>query len=377
MPGAIALRTPAISAVRISTADQKRSTYCSHRMSATDAAICGFAPAGAGSAGARPGRCWRAAAPSEARRPAATPTTRRRWPERRRRWPRCTGRRTSCSPAAWSLRGADRGAARLPGRGQHLGLVVRALPLRVPVLPAGSAKTASGSPSSASTARTPTTPPSTFLEELPLPYPSYIDPDQEIADELGAARPSRHRLLRPRGRARLHQTGRSTTTRPSCGADIERYALGRSCEQRIIGTWTSSSSSPLVADRRCWSPSCCCRPAACSPSSAPLGLVAAGVVALDGRLRAPADYVGPALITLGVLSIVTFFFVTRKVLAAHRDEPVRTGCEELIGAEAEVAHPLDPEGQVWIEGALWRARLADGGGPVASGIESWSSRSTA
>jgi cytochrome c biogenesis protein CcmG/thiol:disulfide interchange protein DsbE len=28
----------------------------------------------------------------------------------------------------------------------------------------------------------------TFLEELPLPYPSYLDPDSEIAKEIGAPR---------------------------------------------------------------------------------------------------------------------------------------------------------------------------------------------
>jgi membrane-bound serine protease (ClpP class) len=98
------------------------------------------------------------------------------------------------------------------------------------------------------------------------------------------------------------------------------------------------------------------------------GLVAGGVLALTADADSSAtDYVGPALITLGVLSIVTFFFVTRKVLAAHRDEPVRTGHEELIGARAEARTSLDPEGQVWIEGALWRARLATDGSPLRPG----------
>jgi membrane-bound serine protease (ClpP class) len=91
------------------------------------------------------------------------------------------------------------------------------------------------------------------------------------------------------------------------------------------------------------------------------GLVAAGVVALTADSGSSAnDYVGPALITLGLLSIVTFYFVTRKVISAHRDEPVRTGSEELIGKAGEVRTSLDPEGQVWIDGALWRARLAAG-----------------
>jgi membrane-bound serine protease (ClpP class) len=99
-----------------------------------------------------------------------------------------------------------------------------------------------------------------------------------------------------------------------------------------------------------------------------LGLVAGGVIALTADSDSSAsDIAGPALITLGVLSIVSFYFITRKVLAAHRDEPVRTGSEELIGASAEARTSLDPEGQVWIEGALWRARLAGDGTPLRPG----------
>lgn len=99
-----------------------------------------------------------------------------------------------------------------------------------------------------------------------------------------------------------------------------------------------------------------------------VGLVAGGVVALTAESDASAsEWAGPALITLGVLSIVSFYFVTGKVLAAHRERPIRAGHEELIGAPAEVRTSLDPEGQVWIEGALWRARLAGDGAPLRPG----------
>ena len=96
------------------------------------------------------------------------------------------------------------------------------------------------------------------------------------------------------------------------------------------------------------------------------GMIAAGVIAL-GEDSSYAAYAGPGLIALGILSLVTFFFVARKVLAAHRDEPVRTGTEELVGALAEARDALDPEGQVWIEGALWHARLSDGASPARMG----------
>jgi membrane-bound serine protease (ClpP class) len=37
--------------------------------------------------------------------------------------------------------------------------------------------------------------------------------------------------------------------------------------------------------------------------------------------------------------------------------PKRTGWEEMVGAVGEVRQPLDPVGQVFVEGALWRAEL--------------------
>lgn len=96
------------------------------------------------------------------------------------------------------------------------------------------------------------------------------------------------------------------------------------------------------------------------------GLIAGGVLAL-GSDSSGADVIGPALITLGVLSGVTFYVVAKKVLRAHREEPVRAGAEELVGAQAEARSTIDPDGQAWIEGALWGARLADGSGPARAG----------
>ena len=98
------------------------------------------------------------------------------------------------------------------------------------------------------------------------------------------------------------------------------------------------------------------------------GLIAAGVLALTADSDASAsDWAGPALITLGILSAISFYVITRKVLEAHREQPVRGGHEELVGAVAEVRSPLDPEGQVWIAGALWRARLGSEDGPLRPG----------
>jgi membrane-bound serine protease (ClpP class) len=89
-----------------------------------------------------------------------------------------------------------------------------------------------------------------------------------------------------------------------------------------------------------------------------LGLAAAGVLAFTGEDESEA--IGAALIAAGLISLVASLVIGKKVLAAHRDEPVQTGWEELIGRDAEVRMPLDPVGQVWVEGALWKARVKDG-----------------
>lgn len=98
------------------------------------------------------------------------------------------------------------------------------------------------------------------------------------------------------------------------------------------------------------------------------GLIAGGVLALTADADSSAsEWAGPALITLGVLSIASFYVVTRKVLAAHRERPVRGGQEELIGASAEVRTPPDPEGQVAVAGGIWRARRAGNEGQLQPG----------
>jgi membrane-bound serine protease (ClpP class) len=96
------------------------------------------------------------------------------------------------------------------------------------------------------------------------------------------------------------------------------------------------------------------------------GLIVGGVLAL-GSDSGAADYAGPALIALGVACAVSFYVITRKVIAAHREQPVRAGNEELIGAKAEARSKIDPEGQVWLRGTLWGARLAPGGGAARLG----------
>ena len=89
-----------------------------------------------------------------------------------------------------------------------------------------------------------------------------------------------------------------------------------------------------------------------------LGLL--GVAALVGAgfawRDAGHDLPVAAIVVAGVILAGFVVFASRKALAAHRDEPVRTGSEELVGSVGEVREPLDPEGQIFVQGALWKAR---------------------
>jgi len=97
-----------------------------------------------------------------------------------------------------------------------------------------------------------------------------------------------------------------------------------------------------------------------------LVLAAAGVVALNEDSDV-SGALGGSLIAAGVISLFASIVIGKKVLKAHRDEPVRTGWEELIGRDAVVREPLDPVGQIWVEGALWKARVGDGQPAVQAG----------
>ncbi|MFL5874185.1 MAG: NfeD family protein [Solirubrobacterales bacterium] len=97
-----------------------------------------------------------------------------------------------------------------------------------------------------------------------------------------------------------------------------------------------------------------------------IGLTAAGLVAFGSDSNA-ADYAGGALIALGIVSGISFYFVSRRVLEAHRNEKVRTGTEEMIGSTAEARTSIDPDGRVWLGGTIWSARLAAGAAPILQG----------
>ena len=104
------------------------------------------------------------------------------------------------------------------------------------------------------------------------------------------------------------------------------------------------------------------------PTHGILGVVGVIALALSGlflfNTSSPDFEVSvPVVITVAVLLGGFFVFMVQKAVAARR-RPVRTGGEELIGAGGDVRQPLDPVGQVFVDGALWRATPADDAGPA-------------
>jgi membrane-bound serine protease (ClpP class) len=74
----------------------------------------------------------------------------------------------------------------------------------------------------------------------------------------------------------------------------------------------------------------------------------------------------PVVIGAGALLGAMFAFVIQRAVRARRT-PVKSGHEDLIGKPGQVRVPLAPEGQVFAQGALWRARQVNGAEPLRAG----------
>jgi membrane-bound serine protease (ClpP class) len=84
-------------------------------------------------------------------------------------------------------------------------------------------------------------------------------------------------------------------------------------------------------------------------------LIAAGLVLYDTNTSA-FEVSAPVVILAGLLMGGFLALAVERAMRARR-QPARTGWEEMIGAVGEVRDPLDPVGQIFVEGALWRAEL--------------------
>ncbi len=89
-------------------------------------------------------------------------------------------------------------------------------------------------------------------------------------------------------------------------------------------------------------------------------LVAGGLLLFDTDSEALAVSVPVAASTGAVLGGFTLFAASKAMSA--RAAPPRSAAGDLVGSIATVRSALDPEGHVYAQGALWRARLAGHGG---------------
>jgi membrane-bound serine protease (ClpP class) len=85
-----------------------------------------------------------------------------------------------------------------------------------------------------------------------------------------------------------------------------------------------------------------------------VALIAAGILLYDTDSEVYALSIPVAIAVGGALGSFTLLAAS-KALSARRAPP-RGGMADLLGQTATVKTPLDPLGQVYVEGALWRAR---------------------
>ena len=86
-----------------------------------------------------------------------------------------------------------------------------------------------------------------------------------------------------------------------------------------------------------------------------VSLVASGIWMFDrdtDPTSIPAVLIGAVVLGLFMLFVIERASVTRNA-------PVRYGPEDLVGMEGDVRVALRPDGQVFVDGGLWQARLAD------------------
>jgi membrane-bound serine protease (ClpP class) len=86
-------------------------------------------------------------------------------------------------------------------------------------------------------------------------------------------------------------------------------------------------------------------------------LIASGLLLFNTGNGVFSIDVPVVIVAAALLGGLTMFAVSKAVAARHG--PVSTGWEEMLGKQGVVRVPLEPVGQVFVQGALWRARLED------------------
>jgi membrane-bound serine protease (ClpP class) len=76
--------------------------------------------------------------------------------------------------------------------------------------------------------------------------------------------------------------------------------------------------------------------------------------------QAPDTAIALWVVALVVLALGSFAALGIWLALRNRARPVTTGQEAIVGRLAEVRRRLDPDGMVFVEGALWQAISEDG-----------------
>ncbi|MFL5827326.1 MAG: NfeD family protein [Thermoleophilaceae bacterium] len=96
-----------------------------------------------------------------------------------------------------------------------------------------------------------------------------------------------------------------------------------------------------------------------------IALAAGGLLLFNTDNSAFSIDVPVVIFTAALLGGLTLFAVSKALQARHGT--VHTGWEELVGKVGEVRVPINPVGQVFVDGALWRARASDDSASFATG----------
>lgn len=96
-----------------------------------------------------------------------------------------------------------------------------------------------------------------------------------------------------------------------------------------------------------------------------LALIGGGLLIFDTNTSEIEVSVPFVVVVASAFGLATVWAGAKGLQARNR--PVRTGVEELLGSIATVRVPLDPAGQVFVEGALWEARVDPASSPVEAG----------
>jgi len=91
-----------------------------------------------------------------------------------------------------------------------------------------------------------------------------------------------------------------------------------------------------------------------------IALLGVGSLNLIDPAQAPNTVIALWVIILVGLALLTLVAFGVWLALRSRDRPLATGQETLIGRLAEVRERLDPDGMVFVDGALWRAISEDG-----------------